>query len=191
MIYLILHNIRSAYNVGSIFRTADAAGVLKIYLTGFTPTPIDRFGRKRKDIQKSALGAEDTVAWEHTNRPGILIDKLKKEGVYIVGVEQSPEAVDYKTLTPLSTPPRSRLTYFSAEKLLFSRRRTAKCLARGVSSMRFLNSSRAYLFGNEIKGLSPQLLKKCTVVAEIPMHGKKESLNVAVAAGIILFRMID
>ena len=79
MIYLILHNIRSAYNVGSIFRTADAAGVLKIYLTGFTPTPIDRFGRKRKDIQKSALGAEDTVAWEHINRPSTLIEKLKKK----------------------------------------------------------------------------------------------------------------
>ncbi|HWA32163.1 MAG TPA: TrmH family RNA methyltransferase, partial [Candidatus Paceibacterota bacterium] len=62
---LILHNIRSVENVGAMFRTADAAGIDKIYLTGYTPAPIDRFGRKRKDLAKSALGAEEFVSWEH------------------------------------------------------------------------------------------------------------------------------
>jgi 23S rRNA (guanosine2251-2'-O)-methyltransferase len=76
---LALHNIRSVYNVGAIFRTADAAGVSKIYLCGYTPAPIDRFGRARKDIAKAALGAEKTVAWESVEKIGDLISKLKKE----------------------------------------------------------------------------------------------------------------
>ena len=61
---LIIHNVRSVQNVGAMFRTADAAGIDKIYLTGYTPTPLDRFGRKRKDLAKSALGAEEFVPWE-------------------------------------------------------------------------------------------------------------------------------
>ena len=60
---LILHNIRSVENVGAMFRTADAAGIDKIYLAGYTPTPLDRFGRRRKDLHKSALGAEEFVRW--------------------------------------------------------------------------------------------------------------------------------
>ena len=63
-IFLILHNIRSVHNVGSLFRTADAIGVSSLYLTGFTPTPVDRFGRARKDLAKVSLGAQLTVPWE-------------------------------------------------------------------------------------------------------------------------------
>ena len=66
---VILHNIRSTHNVGSIFRTADAAGVSHIYISGYTPTPIDKFGRKQKDIAKTALGAEDSVHWEYIENP--------------------------------------------------------------------------------------------------------------------------
>ena len=181
MIYLILHNIRSAYNVGSIFRTADAAGVDRIYLTGFSPEPIDRFGRKRKDIQKSALGAEDTVAWEYAARPSILIKKLKKEGVYVVGVEQSPDAVDYKKLSEHTFCQTFR-SATAREEQFFSKK---------ICESGKVCASIAYMFGNEIKGLSPQLLKKCNVIAEIPMLGKKESLNVGVAVGIVLFRMLE
>jgi len=92
----MLHNIRSAHNVGSIFRTADAAGISKIYLTGYTPTPLDKFGRKRNDIAKIALGAEGNVSWEYKKSVGNLIQNLKKQGVCIVAVEQSEKSVDYK-----------------------------------------------------------------------------------------------
>lgn len=148
-IYIILHNLRSAYNVGSIFRTADAAGVSKIYLAGYTPAPVDRFGRVRKDFVKVSLGAEKTVAWERVASASALIRKLQKKGARVIAVEQSRGAVDYR-----------------------------KIKARGKT---------AFLFGNEVRGVPPALLKLCDLVAEIPMRGKKESLNVAVAVGIVLF----
>ncbi|MEX0934829.1 MAG: TrmH family RNA methyltransferase, partial [Candidatus Paceibacterota bacterium] len=91
---LILHNIRSAHNVGSIFRTAEGAGVRKIYLSGYTPAPIDRFGRKRKDLAKVALGAEDMIEWEKSDDIQTLISNLKKDG-RVIAVEQSPDSVDY------------------------------------------------------------------------------------------------
>jgi len=150
---LILHNIRSAYNVGSIFRTADAAGISKIYLTGHTPAPLDRFRRGRRDIAKTALGAEKTISWERTRRLGDLLKKLKKEKVFVVAVEQSPQARDYKKI-------KNKYPV-------------------------------AFLFGNEVKGLSKQILKKCDVIAEIPMKGEKESLNVSVAVGVVLFRILN
>lgn len=154
MIFLILHNIRSLHNVGSIFRTADGAGVKKIFLTGYTPAPIDIFGKTRKEIQKTALGAEKTVKWEKHKNISDLIIKLKnyRHQVSIVGVEQSKDSVGYKG--------------FKYKYPL------------------------ALILGNEIRGLSRQVLKKCDSVIEIPMHGKKESLNVAVVAGIVLFEMI-
>jgi len=93
---LILHNIRSSHNVGAIFRTADGAGVSKIYLTGYTPKPVDQFGRLDKTIGKTALGAEKTVSWEYLESPARLISKLKKAGVEIVALEQDPKSVSYK-----------------------------------------------------------------------------------------------
>ena len=148
-IVVLLHNIRSAHNVGSIFRTADAAGVKKIYLSGYTPRPTDRFGRTQKDIAKTALGAEKYIAWKYFKTPTALISNLKKEGWKIVGVEQDPRAKNYRSFKPKN-------------KTLF-------------------------VFGNEVRGLSTDLRKKCDALIEIPMHGKKESLNVSVTAGIILF----
>lgn len=93
---LILNNIRSVENVGAMFRTADAAGIDKIYLVGYTPAPIDRFGRKRKDMAKSALGAEEFVSWEQVKTILPLIKKLKKEGFQIIAIEQDEKSVDYK-----------------------------------------------------------------------------------------------
>ncbi len=149
---VLLHNIRSAHNVGSIFRTADAAGVAKIYLTGYTPTPLDRFGRTQKDIAKTALGAEQSVAWERYATPGTLVRRLKKGGWRIIGVEQDTRAVDYRSLT--------------------------------------VDSPTLFIFGNEVRGISASLREKCDVIVEIPMRGKKESLNVSVAAGIVLFQAL-
>ncbi|MFA6416058.1 MAG: TrmH family RNA methyltransferase [Candidatus Paceibacterota bacterium] len=93
---LILHNIRSSHNVGAIFRTADGAGVSKIYLTGYTPKPIDQFGRPDKALAKTALGAEKTIAWQYLASASTLINKLKKSGTEIIALEQAPDSVDFR-----------------------------------------------------------------------------------------------
>ncbi|MDP3955817.1 MAG: RNA methyltransferase [bacterium] len=94
-LYVIAHNIRSVHNVGSFFRTCDATNVKKLYLTGYTPTPIDRFGRTRADVTKTALGAEKTVAWEQQPDIFDLLTALKQEGVAIVALEQSERSLLY------------------------------------------------------------------------------------------------
>lgn len=152
----ILHNIRSTHNVGSIFRTADAAGCEKIYLCGITPASRDRFGRVNKKIAKVALGAEEWVGWEKVGRTVAAIDKFKKTGWKIFAIEQSSRSVPYQKI-----------------KL------TKKDLAKT-----------ALVVGNEIKGLPPAILRRVDKILEIPMHGKKESLNVAVAFGIVVFNLI-
>jgi len=151
--YLILHNIRSVHNVGAIFRTADAAGVEKIYLTGYTPTPLDRFGRERGDVAKTALGAQKTIPWEQYKTLSPVIKKIKKEGFFLIAIEQSKNAVDYKKVK--------------------------------------VPNKVALLVGNEVRGLSKQTLTQCDMVAEIPMKGEKESLNVSTALGIALFRILN
>ncbi len=148
---VILHNIRSVENVGAMFRTADAAGVDKIYLTGYTPTPLDRFGRKRKDLAKSALGAEEFMLWEQKKNILSLLAKLKKENYQIVGIEQDKNSVDYRRVK--------------------------------------LKNKNVLIVGAEVTGIPKNILKKCDIIAEIPMHGKKESLNVSVALGVVLFRL--
>jgi tRNA G18 (ribose-2'-O)-methylase SpoU len=152
-IRLLLDNIRSVHNVGSIFRTAETVGVGSIYCLGTTPVPVDRFGRKRRDFAKVSLGAEDLVKWEHVTNAMQLIKKLKKEGFQIIAVEQAKASVDYKK---------------------------AK-----------VNSKSLIIFGNEVEGVSKSILKLADVIAEIPLKGKKESLNVSVAAGVVLFRLLD
>ena len=151
-IAVLLHNVRSAYNVGSIFRTADGAAVSRVILTGYSPTPHDRLGRPRGDISKAALGAEEVVCWEYVKDVSSALTRLAREGFHIVAVEQDEAAGDYRA--------------FTATK------------------------STCFVFGNEVRGLSPVLLKKCDAIIDIPMRGKKESLNVSVAAGIVLFRAL-
>lgn len=149
-IVLILDNIRSAENVGSIFRTGDAIGVKKIFLTGVTPSPIDRFGRARKDISKSALGAEKSISWEYFEKTSDVVKKLKKEEFFIVAIEQDTESLDYKKIKP----------------------KHKTCL----------------IFGNEVSGIDKKILDMADEIAEIKMFGLKESLNVAVSSGIVLYR---
>lgn len=149
-VILILDNIRSAYNVGSIFRTADAAGVTKIYITGITPAPVDRFNCVRKDIAKVALGAEQSVPWEYAVNTATLIRELKKEGCFTLALEQTKSSIDYTKVK--------------------------------------LKAKNALILGNEVGGISQAVLRECDLACEIPMRGEKESLNVAVAAGIALFR---
>lgn len=149
---LIIYNVRSVANVGAMFRTADAAGIDKIYLVGYTPTPLDRFGRIRKDIAKSALGAEKFVHWEYKKNILTLLKKLKREKYLIIGIEQAENSVDYKKVK--------------------------------------LKEKNVFIVGAEVTGIPKNILQKCDVIAEIPMQGKKESLNVSVACGIVLFRIL-
>lgn len=93
MKYVILHNIRSRHNVGAIFRTADGAGVSKIFLTGYTPAPIDRFGRTVDEIKKTSLGASEMVEWEQTNDVNGVIQHLQDSGVTVVAVEQAQKSI--------------------------------------------------------------------------------------------------
>ncbi len=97
-IAVVLHNVRSVHNVGSIFRTADGAGIKKILLCGITPVPVDRFGRVRPEFAKVALGAEHFVPWEYKRTTALALRALKKEGYFVVAVEQAPRARPYAAL---------------------------------------------------------------------------------------------
>ena len=152
-IRLLLDNIRSVHNVGSIFRTAETLGISKIYCLGTTPVPVDRFGRKRKDFSKVSLGAEEMVAWEHITDSKALLKQLKKEGFEVVSLEQSDDSIDYKEV---DVKPRTLI-----------------------------------IFGNEVEGVTKELLEVSDVKAEIPHVGKKESLNVSVAGAVFLYRLLD
>ncbi|OGI90418.1 hypothetical protein A2911_01615 [Candidatus Nomurabacteria bacterium RIFCSPLOWO2_01_FULL_40_15] len=149
---LILHNIRSVANVGAMFRTSDAVGIKKIYLTGYTPAPLDRFGRIRKDLAKSALGAEEFVPWEQKKNLPAFLHVLQREKYFIIAIEQDPKSVDYKKVK--------------------------------------LKQKNVFIVGTEVTGIPQNILQKCDVIAEIPMRGKKESLNVSVSLGIVLFQIL-
>ena len=148
----ILHDIRSLHNVGSIFRTADAAGIEKIYVCGITPSPLDRFGKFISQFEKVSLGAERSVQWEKRDETWRVIEKLKKEGYSIFAVEQAKNSVPYYELWTMHYAPKIVL-----------------------------------VMGNEVKGLPKSILQRADKIIEIPMLGKKESLNVSVAFGIVAF----
>ncbi len=151
--YVVLYNVRSIHNVGSVFRTADCLGVSEIILVGYTPTPLDRFGRPRKDFIKVSLGAEKSFPWKHFFSAVRALQFLKSNNVSSVAVEQHATALDYRKVKPK----------FPA----------------------------AFWFGSEVGGIPAPVLNNCDAIAEIPMHGSKESLNVSVAAGIALARMLS
>ncbi|MDO8728933.1 MAG: TrmH family RNA methyltransferase [bacterium] len=146
---LILENLRSVENTASIFRTADGFKVSKIILIGTTPTPLDRFGRKRQDFAKVSLGAEKIVDWEYKKEIISVLDNLKEDGFQIIALEQTSTSIDLKSL---------------------------------IKPDRF-----AIIVGNEVTGVSKEAIDASDIVAEIPMLGHKESLNVSVAAGVALF----
>lgn len=142
---LILPNIRSGHNVGAMFRTADGAGVDKLYLTGYTPCP------PHTQIDKVSLGAEKWMPWEHIKQPARLLKKLKDDGFNIVALEQTRNSVSiykWKPKFPL-----------------------------------------ALIVGNEKTGVTKNLLKYCVKSIHLPMRGKKNSLNVSVAAGIAMYHI--
>jgi len=145
-VYLVCDNIRSLWNVGSIFRSADGAGIAKIFLCGITGTP------PRPEITKTALGAEESVPWEAFQDPGKAVVLLKRQGIPVFVLEQT----DKSSLlwdAPLDLP-------------------------------------LAVVVGNEVDGVSPHVVALADGALEIPMHGIKESLNVAVACGIVLYEIV-
>ena len=182
----VLHNIRSVHNVGSIFRTADAAGIEKIYLCGITPAPIDKYGRARRDFAKVSLGAEKTVEWEQVKSTARLIDRLKKPA------RQSPDS--------------SRcLADGEKYKILAVEQNKKSIPYYKIPESYILNYKSCLVFGNEVRGLPQSILKRADKILEIPMknvmvrqthHPRhsgrgKESLNVSVAFGIVIFHLIN
>jgi len=145
-IYVIADNIRSLHNVGSIFRTSEAAGIEKLYLAGITGTP------PRKEIRKTAIGAENNVAWEYHADVIPLLKYFKSEHIPIVVLEHTDKSVDFQT-----------------GKYDFP-----LCL----------------VIGNEVDGISEEVMDYADLAVEIPMFGMKQSLNVSVAYGIMLFELI-
>jgi|TARA_E500000318_G_C3500529_1_gene188168 tRNA G18 (ribose-2'-O)-methylase SpoU len=144
-IIIVLDNVRSLNNIGSVFRTADAFLVKKIYLCGITATP------PHKDIRKTALGATESVDWEYRKNTLELVDELKQSGVKIVSVEQAENAVmlnDYQVI--------------------------------GEETV-------ALIFGNEVKGVSQEVVTASDVILEIPQFGTKHSLNISVSTGVVVW----
>lgn len=158
-IIVILHNIRSAHNVGAIMRTAEGFGVSQCYITGYTPYPmhdadtrLPHLARKiHANIAKTALGAETALNWTTHANIDELLTSLRASGHLIAGLEQDTASISLDTA------------------------------AREVPL--------ALLLGEEVAGISPELRAKCDLLLEIPMHGTKESFNVSVAAGIALYEL--
>lgn len=144
---VVLENIRSLYNIGSMFRTADGAGIDTFYLTGYTAAP------PRKEIEKSALGSTETVVWEKEQETLTLIRRLKSEGKQIVVFEHADNSEPYNEIE------------YSDPTVL--------------------------VFGNEVRGVSAEVIALADKVVLIPMYGAKQSLNVSVSFGIALYHVIE
>ena len=144
----VLENIRSAYNVGSVFRTADAFLLEAVYITGYTAQP------PHKEIKKTALGAEDSVTWKHFVSAAEAIADLKEKGYKVYAVEQ---VVNSQLL--------QKINFGSIEKI-------------------------AVIFGNEVTGVEQETILQCDGCIEIPQFGMKHSLNIATAAGVVLWEIV-
>ena len=144
-VIIILDNIRSLNNIGSCFRTSDAFLIKKIYLVGITGSP------PNKDIDRTALGATESIDWEHVSSISKIKKKLKSEGWKIALVEQTDKSIDLKDFNPKSD-----------EKL-------------------------AFVFGNEVFGVSDEALACADLAIEIPQFGTKHSFNITVSLGIVLW----
>ena len=146
-VVIVLDNIRSLHNVGSIFRTADAFNLEAIFLCGITATPPHR------EIHRTALGATESVEWSYFQNTVEAVDHLRKRGYQIVAIEQTDQSIPLSEFTPKP------------------------------------GKSLALIFGNEVKGVSEEVLTLITQAIEIPQYGTKHSLNVSVSAGIVIWEV--
>lgn len=147
-IIAVLENVRSAYNVGSVFRTADAFLIEAIYICGYTAYP------PHKEIKKTALGADETVSWKHFKNIREAIEDIRKQDYKVYAVEQAQDS--YKL---------QAISYEHDEKI-------------------------AVIFGNEVTGVEQTTIEQCDGCIEIPQLGMKHSLNISVAAGIVLWELV-
>lgn len=158
-IVVIAHDIRSCHNVGSLFRTAEGIGVSKLYMSGYSPYPLEMNDERlphesakiAKQINKTALGTEETLPWTRITNVKKLINDLRSMDYVVTALEQSSKSIDIKDWQP-------------AQKV-------------------------AILIGREVEGIESDLLNACDCIVEIPMFGKKESYNVVQATAMILFRL--
>jgi tRNA G18 (ribose-2'-O)-methylase SpoU len=150
-VVLALDNVRSLYNTGAFFRTADACAIEKLVLCGITPRP-DQGTRQKRAISKTALGAEESVKWEYAATTELALRAVVAEGYQVVAVETSPQAVDLYGWKP----------------------KWPVCL----------------VFGHETDGVSSEVAPFCETLVRIPMFGKKRSLNVATAGGVVLYELL-
>lgn len=147
-VIVVLENIRSAYNVGSVFRTADAFLIEAIYIIGYSAKP------PHKEIKKTALGAEETVSWKYFKTTGEAIAALREEEYNVYAVEQAVGSADLQTIN-----------YDGKTKV-------------------------AVVFGNEVTGVDQSTIQLCDSCIEIPQLGMKHSLNIATAAGVVLWELV-
>lgn len=151
-IVVVLDNVRSAHNVGSVFRTSDSFKVDKVFLCGICPVP------PSAEIHKSGLGAEDSVGWEHCEDTMGAVERLRNEGYTIVSVEQTVNSVKLDRFRPYATQESAEGTY-------------------------------ALIFGNEVDGVSQEVVDASDFSLEIPQFGMKHSLNISVSAGVVLWHL--
>jgi tRNA G18 (ribose-2'-O)-methylase SpoU len=147
-VIVVLENIRSMHNVGSVFRTADAFLINAIYICGYTAQP------PRKEIDKTALGATETVSWKYFSTSGEAIEDLRKNDYKIFAIEQVDNSISLENLSGLNS------------------------------------GKTAFIFGNEVSGVEAETISLCDNCIEIPQFGMKHSLNISVAAGIVLWEVI-
>ncbi len=147
-VVVVLENVRSAYNVGSVFRTGDAFSVEEVLLVGYTAFP------PHKEITKTALGAENSVVWQHFKTSKEAIQYLKAKQYYVWGVEQTTESIPLQSIG------------------------------------KFTKGPIALIFGNEVSGVNHDTLELCDGCLEIPQFGTKHSLNISVAAGMVIWEAV-
>lgn len=148
-VVVVLDNVRSCNNIGSVFRTSDALLIEKIFLCGYTATP------PNKDIHKTALDAENTVEWKYFENTEDAVEELKISGYKVYAVEQVENSIMLNEFMPDPD-----------EKI-------------------------ALIFGNEVKGVSQNVINNCTGAIEIPQYGTKHSFNISVSAGIVLWDIVN
>jgi len=148
-IVIVLDNIRSVYNVGSVFRTADAFLTEAIFVCGYSPTP------DHKQMAKTALGATDSVDWIASETALAAVEELKANGYKIFAIEQAEGSIALNKISYNKT----------TEKI-------------------------AVVFGNEVEGVQQEVIDACDGVIEIPQYGMKHSLNIATAAGVVLWELV-
>ena len=148
-ITILLENIRSAHNIGSVFRTADSFLINEIILCGISAQP------PNKDIRKTALGSSESVEWKYEKNIEVAIQKLKDEGNKIISIEQTTNSISLENFKPSN------------------------------------NSKYAIIFGNEVNGIEQRTIDLSDMAIEIPQYGTKHSLNISVAAGIIIWNIFS